>query len=347
VTERLSTVRGSRFPGGAPKAVRLSNEQLVDAGFLDGAERMPRVLRPAVEGVDVVAWASANRDRVLSELLTWGAVLFRGFQIESAQDFDRLAKAISPELLDYQERAAPRREVAPNVYTSTEYPADQPIPLHHEMSYSHNWPTKLFFYCEQPAVERGATPIADDRRVCELLDDRIKERFVAKRVMYVRNYGPGLDTWQDTFQTDDPRDVERYCKEARIDFTWLSPEALRTRQVRQAVMRHPRTGELVWFNHAALFHSSNMPPDVRGALLETRTPEELPRNAFYGDGSPIEESVLDEIRSVYESCATTFPWERSDVLLLDNFLAVHGREPYVGPRKVLVAMAELFTNPEV
>jgi alpha-ketoglutarate-dependent taurine dioxygenase len=121
---------------------------------------------------------------------------------------------------------------------------------------------------------------------------------------------------------------------------------LRTRQVRQAVATHPATGETVWFNHAHMFHVSNMEAHVREALLAEFRDDELPRNAFYGDGSPIETSVLDEIRAVYNRTATGFDWRKGDILMLDNFLASHGREPFAGPRKILVALAELYTNPD-
>jgi alpha-ketoglutarate-dependent taurine dioxygenase len=337
--------RSSGFPGAAPKAVRIARDELVEHDFLDGGgEQLPLVLRPRVDGLDAAAWASGERDAVNGHLMQWGAILFRDFAITSDGEFDRFANALCPALLDYRERAAPRSEVRPGVYTSTEFPADQAIPMHHEMSYSHNWPTKLLFYCEQPARERGATPIADDRKVFARLDEAIKRRFVERKVMYVRSYGPGLDTWQETFQTEDRNEVERYCAAAGADCLWGDGEALRTRSVRRAVIRHPLTGESVWFNHAVLFHSSNMPTEIREALLADHTPDELPRNVFYGDGSPIEASVLDEIRGVYEECAVTFAWEPGDVLLLDNVLAIHGREPFVGPRKVLVAMAELYTD---
>ena len=267
--------------------------------------------------------------------------------MDSVQQFEQFARSISPQLLDYSERAAPRTEVGDKVYTSTEFPSDQHIPLHHEMSYSHNWPMKLWFYCQQPAQQGGRTPIADDRKVFHLIDRKIKEQFMNKRVMYVRNYGEGVDlSWQEAFQTNDRSIVEHYCHKSGMQLEWLDNTRLRTRQVRQAVATHPRTGDVVWFNHAHMFHISNLQPNVRASLLAEFKDDELPRNAFYGDGSRIETSVLDEIREIYRAATISFPWQVGDILMLDNFLASHGREPFVGPRKILVAMAELFTNTE-
>jgi alpha-ketoglutarate-dependent taurine dioxygenase len=166
--------------------------------------------------------------------------------------------------------------------------------------------------------------------------------------MYVRNYGEGVDmTWQDAFQTDDRAQVEEYCRRSHTSFDWKGGDRLRTRQVRQAVATHPSVGEQVWFNHAHMFHVSNLQPAVRESLLAEFADDELPRNAFYGDGTRIEDSVLDEIRAIYRETAVTFQWREGDVLLLDNFLTSHGREPFAGTRRIVVAMAELYTNRDI
>jgi alpha-ketoglutarate-dependent taurine dioxygenase len=104
---------------------------------------------------------------------------------------------------------------------------------------------------------------------------------------------------------------------------------------------------MVWFNHAHMFHISNVEPAVREALLSEFKEEDLPRNAYYGDGTKIEDSILEEIRGVYDELAVSFRWQEGDIMMLDNFLASHGRESYVGPRRVVVAMAELYTNKEI
>jgi alpha-ketoglutarate-dependent taurine dioxygenase len=193
-------------------------------------------------------------------------------------------------------------------------------------------------------MQGGTTPIANDREVFNLIDQKIKKRFMEKRVMYVRNYGEGLDlSWQEAFQTHERSVVEDYCRQAHTQFEWRDGDRLRTRQIRQVTANHPKTGEMVWFNHAHMFHLSNLPLDVRNSLLAEFKDDEIPRNAFYGDGSPIESSILDEIRDVYQRSATIFPWHKGDILMLDNFLTSHGREPFIGPRQILVAMAELYT----
>jgi alpha-ketoglutarate-dependent taurine dioxygenase len=330
------------------KSVSLTHTSLVKESMLFEGATMPLLIEPALDSVNLAQWAGAHREQVEGLLLRHGALLFRGFRVDGVERFEQFARAVSPELLGYLERAAPRNEVGNKVYTSTEFPADQHIPLHHEMSYSHNWPTKIWFYCVQAAKEGGATPIADDRIVFQRLDPKIKEIFMRKKVMYTRNYGDGLDMpWQDVFQTTDRAQVEEYCRTARTQVEWKDGNRLRTRQVRQAVATHPKTGDMVWFNHAHMFHVSNLEPAVRESLLEEFGEEDLPRNSYYGDGSPIESSVLEEIRGVYREAAVSFPWQEGDIMMLDNFLSTHGRNPFVGPRKIVVAMSELYTNREL
>lgn len=329
------------------RAIKIDRDSLVRMGSYREEQPLPYLIEPSHANLSPASWAASNRELIEAKLLEHGAILFRGFAIPSVEAFGAFAAAITPELLDYVERAAPRTQLDRGVYTSTEYPADQWIPLHHEMSYSHNWPTKLFFFCDTEPDQGGRTPFAEDRRVFHQIPAEVKEPFLRKKVMYVRNYGEGVDMpWQEVFQTTDRNAVEAYFRRTATEFEWLDQNRLRTRMIRQAVATHPRTGDTLWFNHAHMFHMSNMPEAVRGALLEEFSPEELPRNAFYGDGQPIETETLDIIRRMYVRASISFPWQKGDVLLLDNFLVSHGRAPYQGARKICVAMAELYTNPD-
>ena len=332
-------------PGSARrKSLSVTQQGLVT--FDLHASGLPLIMQPTVEGLDLVTWALSNRSLLKTHLLKHGGILFRGFKISAAEVFEQFVVASATELLQYRERSSPRTQVSNNIYTSTDYPANQSIFLHNENSYQHTWPMKIFFFCEQPSTQGGETPIADCRKVLDRIDVKIRQRFENVGWMLVRNFGNGLSlSWQSVFQTQDKSAVETYCRQAGIESEWHG-DLLRTRQVRQAIRRHPETGQPVWFNHAAFFHVTTLVPETRDGLLTGLEQSDLPNNTYYGDGSLIEFSVLEEIREAYRSETISFAWQAGDILMLDNMLVAHGRSPYVGPRKVLVAMAEPF-NPHI
>lgn len=302
---------------------------------------IPLVVEPAGPAPELVAWATAHRQPVRQRLLRHGAVLLRGFAGVTAESFEAAVRAACGEPLDYVERSSPRHSVHRNVYTSTDHPARERIYLHNEQSYNLRWPLRICFCCLVPARGGGSTPIADCRRVYRRIPPAIRDRFADLGYLYVRNFGSGVGlSWQEAFQTTDPREVDRYCAANGIEAQWLAADVLRTRQRRPAIARHPQTGETVWFNHAVFFHVSTLGEENASVMLEVFGHEGLPNNTYYGDGSEIEPGVLDQLRGAYEAELVEFGWQRGDVLLLDNMLVAHGRAPYEPPRQVVVAMAE-------
>jgi alpha-ketoglutarate-dependent taurine dioxygenase len=312
--------------------------------LLSGEGRLPLLVEATDPDTRLLAVFDEISELVDEHLQRDGGILFRGFSLEGAEQFREFAASFGHPLLNYEFGSTPRSSVTQGVYTSTEYPAHQSIPLHNEQAYSRDWPMKIWFYSMIAAQSGGETPIADSREVYRRMPVHIRERFVSKGLMYVRNFGNGLDVaWEQVFNTKDRAVAEAYCRAHGIVCEWKDDGELRTRQTCQAVARHPRTGEMVWFNQAHLFHISNLQPEVRESLLDIVDEEDLPRNVYYGDGSPIEDEILEEIRGVLDQCMIRFPWQEGDVLMLDNMLAAHARAPFEGKRKVIVAMAEGFS----
>lgn len=327
---------------GRRRAVSLAAEDMVECRPLFADEGgLPLLVQPATAGVELAAWAAAQRGLVQEKLLQHGGLLFRGFGVDEPRQLEAFIHAVSGEALEYRERSSPRSSVAGRIYTSTDYPPSYPIFLHNENSYQAVWPLKIFFCCKVAAASGGETPIADCRRVLTAIEPRVRERFVEKGWMVMRNFGDGFGLdWRTVFQTEDRAAIEEHCRKNGIEVEWKDGDRLRTRAVRPAMTPHPQTGELLWFNHATFFHVSTLEPAIREALLAEFAEEDLPANTYYGDGSPIEPETLDHLRALYQRETRSFPWQRGDVLLLDNMMVAHGRAPYEGERQILVGMSE-------
>jgi alpha-ketoglutarate-dependent taurine dioxygenase len=339
---QISRLRTTRRRG-----VDLAHVSGVRTEFLQPDNILPLVIKPDADDIDLTEWANTNRAFIQKNLLQYGAILFRGFKVDSVPEFEKFAGAVCPELFgEYGD--LPREELGGKVYSSTPYPTDETILFHNESSHMHRWPMMISFYCVKAADAGGESPIIDCRRIYQLLDRGVRERFEREGLMYVRNFTDGLDvSWQNFFHASDRSAVEAYCREAGIDFEWQADNGLRTRQICPAVVTHPQTGEKVFFNQVQLHHPSCLAPAVRESLLSMMKEEALPRNVYYGDGAPIEDSVMEYLGKLFRSISVAFRWQEHDIAMLDNMLVAHSRNPFFGERKIVVALGNLITKAEI
>jgi alpha-ketoglutarate-dependent taurine dioxygenase len=303
-----------------------------------------RILVHARPQTPSMAWASQHKDEVRELLREQGALLIRGLRFHGTKQFGQfLEEVFGNDLAEYTYRSTPRTRLGGNVYTATEYHPSEIIPQHNESAYANVWPMQIGFFCMLPPGPGlgGATPLADSREVLARLPAALVEKFETKQLQYVRNYGKVDLPWSEVFQTDDRAEVEAFCTANDIAFEWTSDNGLRTRQLTPATEVHPVTGEKTWFNQAHLFHVSGLASDVARDMLSVYREEDLPRNVYFGDGSPIDAADLDCIRAVYDDVKFHFDWQKDDIVLLDNMLYTHGRQPFSGPRKILVGMGQI------
>lgn len=316
---------------------KIADDEGIKTSFFDNPIKLPLVMKPVHLGFDINSWVIDNRIQFEKNLRQYGGVLCRGFGIDTVDKFETLMNKFPNDLLDYSFRSSPRFELSNNVYVSTTYPEDQIINMHSESSYAPNHPSRIVFCCIQPATVRGETPIADNRLILQNLSENLKNKFLTKGVQYRRNLSGVLGlNWQEVFQTSDKKTVEEECLQNDMNFNWVNDDELVLTWTKKAIWKHPVTKELVWFNHGLFFNKHMLNKDI---LESVTSDSELPNNTFFGDGTEISEDEIEEIKNAYEKSTIKFPWEKGDVLFLDNMLASHGRNSYQGERKIIVSIA--------
>ncbi|MGW6980361.1 TauD/TfdA family dioxygenase [Streptomyces sp. NPDC054932] len=304
--------------------------------------------RPAIVTVadapDPVAWAAEHRDALYRIVASQGAVLVRGLGLNDAAGAAAVLRTLGNDLMPEREAFAPRWTYEDRIYSSSKWPPNQPMCMHHELSYALEFPATMAFACLSAPTSGGATALADAGRVLQGLPADLVERFEREGWLLTRSYTEDIGVpWTEAFGTTDRAEVERYCTANDITFEWTG-DGLRTSQRRPAVLRHPADGERLWFNQIAFLNEWTMAPEVREYLVDVYGPQGLPFNTSFGDGGEITEDIVTLINKVYDSVTVAEPWRPGDLMLVDNLRTAHSRLPYDGAREVLVAMANPTTR---
>lgn len=289
---------------------------------------------------DASRWASEHRDALRAAVVEQGALLVRGLGLREVAEVAAVFRRLGS-LMTEREAFAARQRYADGLYSSSKWPPSQPMCMHHELSYALEFPSTLLFACLAAPAEGGATPLADAASVLQALPSELLERFERVGWLLTRNYNGEIGaSIAEAFGSDDRHAVESYCKAHAIEFEWQPDGALRTRQRRRAVVRHPHSGQRCWFNQIAFLNKWTIEAEVREYLVDIYGEDGLPFDTHFGDGAPIGPDIVQSINEVYETNTVRERWQPGDLLLVDNIRTAHGRERFSGPREVLVGMAD-------
>ena len=307
---------------------------------LDQRPGSPPVLLAGASG-DAPGWAAAHRDALRAVLIEHGCVLVRGLGLRDAAGTGAVFRRLSPGLMTEREAFAARQTYSDGVYSSSKWPPNQPMCMHHELSYRLEFPGLMLFACLSAPTTGGATGVADAAAVLDALPGDLVERLEREGWMLVRNYNDEIGASAAAgFGTGDRGAIESYCRTNAIEFEWQPDGGLRTWQRRSAVVRHPVTGRRCWFNQIAFLNEWTLDPEVREFLVDTYGAEGLPFTTRFGGGEPVGEDVVQLVNEVYQAKTMREPWQAGDLMLVDNIRCAHSREPFTGPREVLVGMAD-------
>lgn len=287
---------------------------------------------------DASAWAEEHRDELRDRLDDQGAIVVRGLGLCEVSMVKEVVAALGIRLMAEREAFASRTAHADSLYSGSAWPADQPMCMHHELSYVRTAPSVLIFACLVPPTTGGATGVADSRALIEELPKATLGRLAREGWLLTRNYGgPVALSWQNAFGTSSRAEVERYCRENGIEAEW-SGDKLRTRQLRPAFVRHPVSGRRCWFNQISFLSEWSLDLDVRDYLISALGADGLSFNTAWGDGEPFAPELINQINAVYDRVTRREPWEAGDLMLVDNVRMAHSREPFEGPREIVAGL---------
>jgi alpha-ketoglutarate-dependent taurine dioxygenase len=290
---------------------------------------------------DAPGWAAEHRDALRAVVAEHGAVLIRGLGLRDPAETAAVFRRLSTTLMTEREAFARRQVYANGVYSSATWPANQPMCMHHELSYRLEVPSLMLFACLGAPTRGGATAVSDSPTVLDALPKDLTDRFEGDGWLLARSYNDEIGaTLEEAFGTEDRGAIESYCRGNAIEFAWQPDGELRTRQRRSAVVRHPATGDRCFFNQIAFLNEWTIDPEVREYLVDMYGADGLPFNTGFGTGEPLTEEIVELINQVYEANTMREPWQAGDLMLVDNIRTAHSREAYEGPREILVGMAE-------
>jgi alpha-ketoglutarate-dependent taurine dioxygenase len=300
----------------------------------------PPMVRAEITGEPTV-WAAEHRDALRALVAEYGSIMVRGLGLRDAGEVGATFRQLAGGLMTEREAFAPRQNYSDGVYSSATWPHNQPMCMHHELSYTLEFPGLMLFACLTAPMDGGVTGVADSPTVLKALPADLTERFERGGWLLTRNYNDEIGaSVAEAFGTDNRDAVASYCRANAIDFEWQPDGGLRTRQRRNAVVRHPATGQRCWFNQIAFLNEWTIAPEIREYLVEVYGEEGLPFNTRFGNGDPITEDIVLLLNQVYDAHTAREPWQAGDLMLVDNVRTAHSREPFDGPREVLVGMAD-------
>lgn len=289
-----------------------------------------------------IAWINANQAQFETVLGTAGALLFRGFPVNSADTFDAFSSAFGYRDFTYQESLsnAVRINYTDRVFTANEAPKDVEIYLHHEMAQTPIYPSKLFFFCQSAAEQGGATPLCRSDQLFQALQQQapaLAQAFADKGLRYTSRM-PGKNdvhsgqgrSWKSTLSVESPEQAEAKLADLGYQWKWLNDGTLEATTPVLPAVKTLDNGTQVFFNQ------------LIAAYMGWKGVKENPASAItFGDGSQITKEALELINDLSAQFTFDLQWQDGDVAIVDNYLTMHGRRPFKGDRKrqVLVALA--------
>jgi len=315
------------------------------------------------------AYFADNFPRIYKDLKRHGAVVFRGFELsQEAAGFSQVGEALELEpcedpLHSVAARDAVNKEAG--VYEAVNKPSRRKfyVGMHNEMV-GNRAPGAAIFVCFKAAEEGGEFLVADGRKMFRMLDEEWLNTAYEKEVRYSTAEFPmgfleNLPSFVQAAAEPLAYGVLKQALKMKVDFdtelVWERSEyddskILQVRAMPQVpIVRHPYTGEPAWWgsmhSHAEYLRREREKEFGAEGFEETTGASRINKtDVYYADtAAKVEIDRLKHLDEVTKKTAVPIKMAAGDMVLLDNYMVMHGRCPFEGTRKHAVTW---FKSPD-
>ena len=302
-------------------------------------------------GIEIIK--SLQRQNILTKKLSeHGVLLLRGLPIHDAQDFSKVAHAFGYKPHELLGGIAHRPLLAPNVVPANELAKEEQIYSHSESTITPHSPSYVFFYAHRAPEKGGEGSVASCLELFQRAQQEMPEfmsELAERGMLYTVTYqlgkpATGYSALEEAFgRIDEGLDaktmraqveaqIARYGRGKNTTWQWTDTSLILKHRL-PALRTHPDTKFPAFFTGIAAYYKIVMANRASGKAF--------PRQQF-GDGTPIPEKYLERLVEITEDIRVLHKWQQGDLLVYDNLLTQHGREPWEGKQEDRVVMASFF-----
>ncbi|GKA32441.1 clavaminate synthase-like protein [Tanacetum coccineum] len=195
-----------------------------------------------------------------------------------------------------------------------------------------NFPSKLFFFCEEAPGSGGQTPIVLSHIIYEKMKEKHPE-FVAqleeqgmtyKKMMNDEDHESSYTGrgWKSAYNADDKNILEEMVAELGTKLEWIGNAVkLITGPLPAIRIFDQESQHKVWFNNLSTGKIGVMTNDIhdQDAFVEL------------GNGDLVPEQAKKDCLEILEEECVVIPWKKGDVMLVNNLMVLHARQPVLKP----------------
>jgi alpha-ketoglutarate-dependent taurine dioxygenase len=275
--------------------------------------------------------SALSRDEKIALVREHGGLLLRGFDADSER-VRELALELGCNFYNMSLDPRVRELVTKDGMVAGVLKGTGSLPLHMERGYSPLKPELVLFHMLKPSPVGGESLLCSGARVIDELKPTVLETLRTKRLKYRHAWEP--EAWRGRYGAT-PEDVARlFAGIPAVVEHRFEGDVLHYTYVVSAIVRSRLGGREAFANN---FLGAWL---IEHAPKDKRPPAIYEHSMRFEDDSPISAELFGDVQDAVRRATEAHDLQAGDIVLLDNYRFMHGRNAFEGERVMHTIMAD-------